>query len=109
MNDVSIPAVTTGFVNPLDYINVSTVSVNGNIDNNYIEIEHQLKRIEQQNLKRIDQRLDLIEQLLNIINRDIGMEKKYPELVRLANEYTATLEKYKTWDNLNDDHNQRTR
>ena len=51
----------------------------------------------------LEERLKTIETVLNIPTRDAKMEAKYPKLKKLYEEYTKELEKYKTWDRLNDE------
>ena len=46
-------------------------------------------------------RLERIETLLNIPIRDVEMEREFPKLKHLWEEYEQELEKYKTWKRLN--------
>lgn len=46
----------------------------------------------------LEERLSTIEKVLNIPQRDVTMEAKYPKLKKLYDEYMKELEKYKTWD-----------
>jgi hypothetical protein len=49
----------------------------------------------------LSKRLERIETLLNIPSRDVEMEKEFPKLKHLWEEYNLELEKYKTWKRLN--------
>lgn len=53
------------------------------------------------NGENLEDRLERIETLLNIPTRDIEMEKDFPKLKQLWEEYNSELEKYKTWKRLN--------
>jgi hypothetical protein len=48
----------------------------------------------------LSDRLNRIETLLNIPTRNIEMEKEFPKLKQLWEEYNSELEKYKTWKRL---------
>jgi hypothetical protein len=48
----------------------------------------------------LSKRLERIETLLNIPSRDVEMEKEFPKLKHLWEEYNSELEKYKTWKRL---------
>lgn len=51
----------------------------------------------------LDERLKTIETLLHIPSRDVEMEKEFPKLKQLWEEYNSELEKYKTWKRLNNE------
>ena len=61
----------------------ATLEVKGNVKINGIDLEERLKTIEK---------------LLNIPQRDVIMESKYPKLKKLYDEYMHELEKYTTWE-----------
>jgi hypothetical protein len=46
----------------------------------------------------LEERLKTIEKVLMIPERDVKLEKKYPKLKRLHDEYIATLGKYRTFE-----------
>jgi hypothetical protein len=46
----------------------------------------------------LEERLKTIEKVLMIPERDVKLEKKYPKLKRLHDEYVATLGKYRTFE-----------
>lgn len=48
----------------------------------------------------LEERLSTIEKLLQIPQRDVTMESKYPKLKKLYEEYMHELEKLRTWDAL---------
>ena len=48
----------------------------------------------------LEERLSTIEKVLGIPTRDIKMEKKYPRLYELHQQYMLELEKYHTWDRI---------
>ena len=61
----------------------ATLNVKGNVVINGVDLEERLKTIET---------------ILNIPQRDVTMEAKYPKLAELYKQYMRELEKYKTWD-----------
>ena len=48
----------------------------------------------------LDERLNTIEQVLQIPTRDVTMEQKHPKLAELYKQYMRELEKYKTWERI---------
>ncbi len=48
----------------------------------------------------LEERLKTIEQVLQIPERDIELEKKHPKLKRLFEEYIKELSKYRMWENI---------
>lgn len=48
----------------------------------------------------LEERLSTIEKVLGIPTRNIKMEKKYPRLYELHQQYMRELEKYHTWDRI---------
>lgn len=56
----------------------------------------------------LEERLNVIEQVLNIPTRDVTIENKYPKLAELYQQYMHELEKYKTFERLKGDDNERT-
>jgi hypothetical protein len=44
--------------------------------------------------------LDEMRDILLLLRRDVDMEKKYPRLKELKEEYERVLEKYKTFESL---------
>lgn len=52
------------------------------------------------NGKDLEERLDTIEKVLQIPERDVKLEKKHPKLKKLYDQYIHELEKYRTWDRI---------
>lgn len=52
------------------------------------------------NGRDLEERLDTIEKVLQIPERDVILEKKHPKLKKLYDEYIIALGKYRTWDTL---------
>jgi hypothetical protein len=50
------------------------------------------------NGKDLEERLDTIEKVLQIPERDVKLEKKHPKLKKLYDEYIAALGKYRTFE-----------
>ena len=48
----------------------------------------------------MEERLSTIEKVLNIPQRDVTLEAKYPKLKQIYEQYMHELEKYKTWDRI---------
>lgn len=53
----------------------------------------------------LEERLNVIETLLQIPTRDATMEAKHPKLAELYKQYMYELEKYKTWDRIKGENN----
>lgn len=49
------------------------------------------------NGRDLEERLDIIEKVLAIPERDVILEQQHPKLKKLFDEYIAALEKYKTF------------
>jgi hypothetical protein len=48
----------------------------------------------------LEERLSTIEKVLQIPERDVILEKKYPKLKKLYDEYITALEKYRTFESI---------
>jgi hypothetical protein len=55
------------------------------------------------NGRDLEERLDTIEKVLQIPERDVKLEKKHPKLKKLYDEYIHALGKYRTFDALKGD------
>jgi len=55
------------------------------------------------NDRDLEERLDTIEKILQIPERDVKLEKKHPKLKKLYDEYIHALGKYRTFDALKGD------
>lgn len=52
------------------------------------------------NGRDLEQRLETIEKVLGIPERDTELEEKYPKLKKMYDDYINELSKYRTWDAL---------
>ena len=50
------------------------------------------------NGRDLEERLETIEKVLQIPERDVALEKKHPKLKKLYNDYITALGKYRTWE-----------
>ena len=50
------------------------------------------------NGRDLEERLNTIEKVLSIPERDVRIEEKHPKLKKLYDEYIAALGKYRTWE-----------
>lgn len=57
----------------------------------------------------LEERLKTIEKVLMIPERDIEMETKYPKLKKMYEEYINQLSKYRMWENIKGDKNERSK
>jgi hypothetical protein len=55
------------------------------------------------NGRDLEERLDTIEKVLQIPERDVILEKKHPKLKKLYDEYIAALGKYRTFEAIKGD------
>jgi hypothetical protein len=55
------------------------------------------------NGRDLEERLDTIEKVLQIPERDVILEKKHPKLKKLYEEYINELSKYKMWHSIKGD------
>jgi len=55
------------------------------------------------NGRDLEERLDTIEKILQIPERDVILEKKHPKLKKLYNEYIKELSKYRMWETIKGD------
>ena len=55
------------------------------------------------NDRDLEERLDTIEKVLQIPERDVILEKKHPKLKKLYDEYINELSKYKMWHSIKGD------
>jgi hypothetical protein len=79
----------TSWVNPnnevmkINQTNPPTIEVKGNMVINGIDLE---------------ERLNTIEKVLQIPERDVKLEAKHPKLKKMYDDYIKALAKYRTWD-----------
>jgi hypothetical protein len=55
------------------------------------------------NGRDLEERLDTIEKVLQIPERDVILEKKHPKLKKLYDEYIKELSKYRMWESIKGD------
>ena len=56
------------------------------------------------NGRDLEERLNTIEKVLQIPERDVILEKKYPKLKKMYDEYINALGKYRTFESIKGDH-----
>lgn len=69
----------------INQTNPPTIEVKGNMVINGVDLE---------------ERLNTIEKVLSIPERDVKLEKKHPKLKVMYDEYIRALEKYRTWESI---------
>jgi len=88
------------------YNGTSWTTINNNpsviVSNNPSSLEVKGKIIH--NGRDLEERLETIERVLMIPERDVTMEAKYPSLKKKFDEYINALEKYKTWERIKGDY-----
>jgi predicted transcriptional regulator len=57
------------------------------------------------NGRDLEERLQTIEKVLMIPERDVIMEKKYPKLKKMYEEYIKELSKYRMWEDIKGNNN----
>jgi hypothetical protein len=75
-----------------------SVSPNVTITNEPASLEVKGKIIH--NGRDLEERLKIIEDVLHIPERDVKLEKKYPKLKEMHDEYIRNLKKYRNWETL---------
>lgn len=55
------------------------------------------------NGRNLEERLDVIEKVLNIPERDVKLEEKYPKLKKMYDDYIKELSKARMWESLKGD------
>jgi len=81
---------TTTAINPTDNVMVAR--------NNPAELEVKGRMVI--NGRDLEERLETIEKVLQIPERDVILEKKHPKLKKLYDEYITALGKYRTWESI---------
>jgi hypothetical protein len=74
--------------------------------NNPAELEVKGKMV--LNGRDLEERLETIEKVLQIPERDVKLEKKHPKLKKLYDEYIQALGKYRTFEAIKGDDNETT-
>lgn len=101
INNTSIPSgsflTTTGY-NGTSWTSVSSNNPTLTVTGDPASLEVKGKIIH--NGKDLEERLTTIEKVLMIPERDVIMEKKYPKLKKMYEEYIKELSKYRMWEEL---------
>jgi hypothetical protein len=72
----------------INQTNPPTIEVKGNMVINGVDLE---------------ERLDTIEKVLQIPERDVKLESKHPKLKKMYDDYITALAKYRTWEAIKGD------
>jgi hypothetical protein len=75
-----------------------SISPNVTINNEPASLEVKGKIVH--NGRDLEERLNIIEKVLHIPERDVKLEKKYSKLKKLYDEYIKELSKTRTWESL---------
>lgn len=75
-----------------------SVSPNVTITNEPSSLEVKGKIIH--NGRDLDERLNIIEKVLHIPEKDVNLEEKYPKLKKLYDQYIKELSKVRMWESL---------
>jgi hypothetical protein len=57
------------------------------------------------NGRNLEERLETIEKVLQIPERDVILEKKHPKLKKMYNDYITELSKYRMWETIKGEDN----
>ncbi len=113
VNNTSVPIVTyttnttagqflTSGSNGTTWTNSTTIADNILVaKNNPPELEVKGRMVI--NGRDLEERLNTIEKVLHIPERDVILEKKHPKLKKLYDEYINELSKYKMWHSIKGD------
>ena len=113
INNTSVPIVTyatnttagqflTSGSNGTTWTNSTTIADNILVaKNNPPELEVKGRMVI--NGRDLEERLNTIEKVLHIPERDVILEKKHPKLKKLYEEYINELSKYKMWQSIKGD------
>ena len=91
---------TAGFNGTSGYF-INTSSYNDtilNVHNNPAGLS--VKGTVEINGRDLEERLETIEKVLGIPERDVALEEKYPKLKKMYEDYINELSKYRTWNAL---------
>lgn len=97
--NITLP-VCNGGIGNYTITNTAGYSVNPNITitNEPASLEVKGKIIH--NGRDLDERLNIIEKVLHIPERDVNLEEKYPKLKKLYDQYIKELSKARMWESL---------
>jgi hypothetical protein len=92
----------TSGLNGTSWTNTTSIADNVMIArNNPAELEVKGRMVI--NGRDLEERLDTIEKVLQIPERDVILEKKHPKLKKLYDEYIKELSKYRMWESIKGD------
>ena len=89
--------------NPSSYSIVGQTALSVDSQKNALHVSGRAvfeKEVILSNGQDLEERLELIEQRLNIPSRDVKLEAKYERLRELAEQYKEELERCRTWEAL---------
>ena len=89
--------------NPSSYSIVGQTALSVDSQKNSLHVSGRAvfeKEVILSNGQDLEERLELIEQRLNIPSRDVKLEAKYERLRELAEQYKEELERCRTWEAL---------
>jgi len=100
LNNISNSVLTAGS-NGTSY----TTAWTNPIENNILTVKNNPAGLDVKgtlvvNGRDLEERLDTIEKVLQIPERDVILERKHPKLKKLYDEYIEALGKYRTWNNI---------
>jgi hypothetical protein len=92
--------LTSGGINGVSWTNTTTSIADSVMvaRNNPAELEVKGRMV--LNGRDLEERLDTIEKVLQIPERDIKLESKYPKLKKMYDEYIKELSKARMWESL---------
>lgn len=85
---------------PYAYTNSTGYSMSPNVTINNEPPSLEVKGNIIHNGRDLEERLTTIEKVLMIPNRDVLLEKKYPKLKKMYDDYINELSKYNMWENI---------
>jgi len=90
---------TANWITPNNYDQVLTV--NAGKSQPTLEVKGDLVI----NGRNLEERLETIEKVLQIPERDVILEKKHPKLKKMYNDYITELSKYRMWETIKGEDN----
>ena len=93
-NIISTVPGFNGTSGPYSFINDSTFTINNGPTS--LEVKGPVVI----NGRNLEERLETIEKVLGIPERDEQLEKEYPKLKKMYEDYINELSKYRTWNEL---------
>ena len=110
-NTPSVANTTNSSAATTSHLNTDTITLTGTSNGIYNSLNPTYNGLRVNgsvviNDRDLEQRLETIERVLGIPERDVNLEKKYPysKIKQLYEEYIRELEKVRTWDRLKSNH-----